>query len=267
MQRWEHVWRHLFHRSKGLFRDKADNKSDGFEKHHGAFQASDDIWALQNSVVHFFSFHHIDWALFSLLIWSPSSQQRSRRGLNRGHQYSGSASHTVPGKIISASSPHRFKSVHLRLWIRNWLQTKRLINTAEIQNCPQRRLTHQPVLCTTQQRCVSAGPLSPQCISHDIKPGHGITRIIQVDFSDVESSAVLSSSLICCSGGSEAVVAFSGYLLRLFHSESCRTLAALLEQRDSGVGRWEADIWHAMRLVLCSQASFWRPTALAAVEN
>lgn len=101
------------------------------------------------------------------------SQAGSRRGggvrvtaLNRGHQYSGSASHTVPGKIISASSPHRFKSVHLRLWIRNWLQTKRLINTAEIQNYPQRRLTHQPVLCTTQQRCVSAGPLSLHSAYH-----------------------------------------------------------------------------------------------------
>lgn len=100
---------------------------------------------------------------------------------------------------------------------------------------------------------------------HKARPRHHSHH--SIDFSDVESSAVLSSSLICCSGGSEAVVAFSGYLLRLSHSESCRTLAALLEQRDSGVGRWEADIWHAMRLVLCSQASFWRPTALAAVEN
>ena len=166
MQRWEHVWRHLFHRSTGLFQDKADNRSDSFEKHHGAFQASDDIWARQNSVVHFFffSFHHIDWALFSLRL--SDSQARSSgadeegvrvTALNRGHQYSGSASHTVAVKIISASSPRRFKSVHLRLWIRSWLQTKRLINTVEIQNYPQRRLTHQPVLRTTQQRCVSAG--------------------------------------------------------------------------------------------------------------
>lgn len=112
----------------------------------------------------FFSFHHIDWALFSLRL--SDSQARSSgadeegvrvTALNRGHQYSGSASHTVAVKIISASSPRRFKSVHLRLWIRSWLQTKRLINTVEIQNYPQRRLTHQPVLHTTQQRCVSAG--------------------------------------------------------------------------------------------------------------
>lgn len=57
-------------------------------------------------------------------------------------------------------------------------------------------------------------------------------------------------------GSSEAEAPFSGYLLRLAHSESCRTLAALLERRHSGAGWWEAAAWHAMKPLLCAQESF-----------
>ena len=66
-------------------------------------------------------------------------------------------------KIISVSSLYRlnhFRSSHLRLWIRNWLKTKKLIQGLETQNYPQQRLTYPNliwflyvILCNTMEKC------------------------------------------------------------------------------------------------------------------
>ncbi len=68
-----------FHPSMGLFQDKADYRSDSLEDHHRTFPASDDIWALENSVVHFFILPHRQSSVpFAYLI--PTEEQQSRRG-------------------------------------------------------------------------------------------------------------------------------------------------------------------------------------------
>lgn len=43
LKRGEENMSEFFHPNMGLFEDKADNRSDGLENHHRAFQASDDI--------------------------------------------------------------------------------------------------------------------------------------------------------------------------------------------------------------------------------
>lgn len=80
-------------------------------------------------------------------------------------------------KIISLSLPHQLKCIYLHHWIRNWLKTKKLIHTLEVQNGP-----HQISVHHSSQRCISLGHCVHSVISHDIKPSHSIAKIIQLTF-------------------------------------------------------------------------------------
>lgn len=128
---------------------------------------------------------------------------------------------------------HHFKCSHVRLWITNWRKTKRLIHIWGNPKLPTTNAdptdSDRTSLCAILHNTTEMyfwGALSPQwhITWHDAKH-HSI------DFSKcgIRLRLIVESDLVL--GGSEAVVAFCGYLLRLSHSESCRTLTALLEHR------------------------------------
>lgn len=79
MWRWKHVWRHLFTQAWVCFRTSQTIVQTVFENHHGAFQASDDIWALENSVVPFFISAHRQSSVPSAYL-IPNKEQQSIRG-------------------------------------------------------------------------------------------------------------------------------------------------------------------------------------------
>lgn len=191
MQRWKLVWRPnvVFFGTKGMTGQMP------LKNHHGYSRHQMTSW-LYRTLLFPSSFLPIDWALFFLLIWSPTrscrtdedSHGRSLTVPNSEHQYSGSASPKVAVKLISVSSPWHFKSIYLHLWIRTWLKIKRLFKTLEIQIDPQQQLTHQiwsDISVHHSSRTieiVSVGHCVHSGASHDIKPSHGIANIIQLTF-------------------------------------------------------------------------------------
>lgn len=131
---------------------------------------------------------------------------------------------------------NHFKSNHLRLWIRHWLETKRLIYFLEIQNYPQQRSTQPNLIrpfCAPFMYCLLRG------VSHDIMPSNSIANIIQLTFQTCNPARPLSSWTIW---GSVARWQSRHSVVICFVS---RTLTALLEQR---LRRWKVrgKVWHVV---------------------
>lgn len=195
------MWRHHFSpTSKHGF--VSGQRIDSDKYHLAVFKALDDILALQNLLVPLFIPPYrpnsvLVAYLIPALLRSSKADKDSHGGrlpgLNRRDSFSGSASLTVVDKIIYVSLPHQLQCSYLHHWIRNWLKTKKLIHTLEFQNGP-----HQISVHRSSQRCISLRHCGHSAISHDIKPSPDIANIIQLTFSDEESSSVLSVSLIWC---------------------------------------------------------------------